>query len=602
MTRDASIVTIDDWAPIAHGTLVTDGGAPTEDRHEERLAGLSALGRQLLSAEGTEEMCAAVVDAAATDLALPATAIATFDGDDDRLRIAAAAPAAEDLPLAERCVTDDDIWEAFVTARLTETRFATNGHGETQRLVVAPLGKYGVLLTVIDDTSVSQPTVDFVEAVASTLSSALDRADREELLHRREETLTAQNQRLERVNRETELVREVTSFLVGVMDREAAFTGVCERLAGGAPGPYEMAWVGEVDVATDEVAPVASAGDDEGYLDAITVSAGGGAHSHGPGGLAVDTLEPHVVDDTLNDPPFDPWRRAALNRGYRSVAAVPIVRDDTLHGVLSVYGDEPDAFDDLTVSMFEDLCESLARALSRIDRERSRTSDERVVMTFDLGDSAPLIGVASALDATMLLTGVVDVGPDPRVYYAVEGADADAVHDAIHTLPGRDPTIVNDNRDGPGAFVEATATSESLVSHVADFGGSVERMEATPEGATATISLPVGTDVRQFVEAIERVVPGSSLSAKRRQEDPVRTLRDVEAELNEALTDRQLEVLKSAFHSGYFESPREFTGGEIAETLGISQPTFHSHLRNAQRSLFERLLDQPDGEDEPNRQ
>jgi predicted DNA binding protein len=42
--------------------------------------------------------------------------------------------------------------------------------------------------------------------------------------------------------------------------------------------------------------------------------------------------------------------------------------------------------------------------------------------------------------------------------------------------------------------------------------------------------------------------------------------------------------------SGFFESPKEQTGREIAASLDITQPTFNHHLRVAQRKLFEIVL------------
>jgi predicted DNA binding protein len=56
------------------------------------------------------------------------------------------------------------------------------------------------------------------------------------------------------------------------------------------------------------------------------------------------------------------------------------------------------------------------------------------------------------------------------------------------------------------------------------------------------------------------------------------------------LTDRQREVVEIAYHSGFFEWPRDSTGEEIAETLGVSPPTVHKHLRAAERKLLAAIL------------
>jgi DNA-binding CsgD family transcriptional regulator len=55
----------------------------------------------------------------------------------------------------------------------------------------------------------------------------------------------------------------------------------------------------------------------------------------------------------------------------------------------------------------------------------------------------------------------------------------------------------------------------------------------------------------------------------------------------DTLTDRQLEVLQTAYYAGYFEWPRHRTGEEIADDLDIAGPTFQQHLRTALDRLLE---------------
>ncbi|WP_436926694.1 helix-turn-helix domain-containing protein [Halosimplex amylolyticum] len=62
--------------------------------------------------------------------------------------------------------------------------------------------------------------------------------------------------------------------------------------------------------------------------------------------------------------------------------------------------------------------------------------------------------------------------------------------------------------------------------------------------------------------------------------------------LAQRLTDRQREVLVTAYRSGYFQRPRERTGAEVAAQLGISPSTFSQHLRAAQRKLLCALFEE----------
>lgn len=57
------------------------------------------------------------------------------------------------------------------------------------------------------------------------------------------------------------------------------------------------------------------------------------------------------------------------------------------------------------------------------------------------------------------------------------------------------------------------------------------------------------------------------------------------------LTDRQLEVLETAYKRGYFERPKRANATELAAELGIAQSTFTEHLMTAQRKLLDDALE-----------
>lgn len=57
------------------------------------------------------------------------------------------------------------------------------------------------------------------------------------------------------------------------------------------------------------------------------------------------------------------------------------------------------------------------------------------------------------------------------------------------------------------------------------------------------------------------------------------------------LTDRQFEVLQTAYEAGYFERPKRANATEIAADLDISQSTFTEHLVTAQQKILEDVLE-----------
>jgi predicted DNA binding protein len=84
--------------------------------------------------------------------------------------------------------------------------------------------------------------------------------------------------------------------------------------------------------------------------------------------------------------------------------------------------------------------------------------------------------------------------------------------------------------------------------------------------------------------------------AKRERERDVRTAGEFRRDLRERLTERQYVALKTALLAEYFRSPRGSTAEEVAESLGISSPTFHAHLRAAERKLVDAFFADEGGE------
>ena len=131
-------------------------------------------------------------------------------------------------------------------------------------------------------------------------------------------------------------------------DRDELFREVC-RLAVEL-GSFRLAWIGLVRDDLDHVAPVASWGDEEGYLEEVRVAARDVPLGRGPTGTAVREGRPVVCQDLARDPRMEPWRAPALRRGYRSSAALPLRSGPRVVSALSLYAAAPGFFDEETVS------------------------------------------------------------------------------------------------------------------------------------------------------------------------------------------------------------------------------------------------------------
>lgn len=110
--------------------------------------------------------------------------------------------------------------------------------------------------------------------------------------------------------------------------------------------------------------------------------------------------------------------------------------------------------------------------------------------------------------------------------------------------------------------------------------------------------VPAHVNTRRVVERFRDHHERVTLTACRNSEEPVpvRTERGVHATMADRLTDKQEEVLRTAYLSGYFSWPRRTTAEECANALGIAQPTFSQHIRIAEEKVIGRLFDESAGE------
>ena len=135
----------------------------------------------------------------------------------------------------------------------------------------------------------------------------------------------------------------------------------------------------------------------------------------------------------------------------------------------------------------------------------------------------------------------------------------------------------------------ATVGGQTVAATLLKCGGIPHEVIASADETHAVVRLPQELDVRVFLDRVRESYPDTSLVSRRDIERKSEPGADVYATLEANLTDRQREVLLTAYRTGFFESPRETTGAELAALLDISQPTLTHHLREAQRRLFEAL-------------
>jgi signal transduction histidine kinase/ActR/RegA family two-component response regulator len=178
------------------------------------------------------------------------------------------------------------------------------------------------------------------------------------------------------LNRLLRTISEVNELMVREKNRKRLLEETCRSIVEHAG--FTMAWVGEIEPPF-RVKPVAWAGAVEGYLDGIDVRYDDSPEGCGPTGTSIRERGVSAVEDVASAPAMVPWREKALARGYRSVAAVPLIQADRVLGALTVYSSEPGILRGEVLSLIQKLASDLAFALDVIERGERHLETERAL-------------------------------------------------------------------------------------------------------------------------------------------------------------------------------------------------------------------------------
>ncbi|EJN58113.1 bacterio-opsin activator domain-containing protein [Halogranum rubrum] len=569
-------------------------------RYQEMLTTLHTSTRDLLDAETRQDVADCIVEGATEVLNLSGVVVFLLDETANQLRPVAFSPDVPPfvgVPPSYR-PGSSITWQVFaegetqVFADVRDSEYVDNPGTKVRSGLYIPLGSHGVLVAISPECAAfSDQTVELVSLFATNAEVALDRVDREEELRDRDRVLQQQNEQLGQLNELNGTIRELVQRLVRASTREGIERAVCEQLT--TVDRYGFAWIGDPDITREELVPRAWGGSDHSYLDSVSLSLTDETAVE-PACVAAQTREVVVVDNVADDLRTASWRKEALSRDYQSVLAVPIVYEEFLYGVVTVYAQKLDAFDETTTAVFGELGETIGYAINAVETKRGVLTNGTLELDLRLTDSDDLLArVARRLSCRLELEGVVPETDSTVLFVTVSDADVDVVLAAFEELVSvRSVRLVADRETD--ALVEVVSTDPTLAGTFSRYGAVPKSIVAEADELTAIVHVAYDTDVRAFIEMLQTKYPGAELVARRDrvQTDDTDADQTLAAKLRERLTDRQAEVMRAAYLGGFFESPRASTGEEIGASLGITQPTFNHHLRTGQRKLFELLYEE----------
>lgn len=559
-------------------------------KRERVLTGLQEATATLLRATSDEEIADIALRAASETLQLSLVSVYFFDETAGELRPVARTPDTDEvigeLPtftgprsLAWAAFTDGEP-RVYDDVRTRERVYDPETPVRSE--LVVPLGDHGVLLA--GDTSTGafdDVDVEFAELLATNAAAALDRVTYQRHLER-------QNERLVELSHFNTLIRRTHRAVVDATTREELEANVCETLTD--KDAYVAAWIG-IHRADRQVTVRAAAGpigEDTGRDripaddDSLTEELVGTAHR---------TRSVHVMQDLRDGGDVDPWHERVFDLGCRAAVAIPLVAGEALYGVLVLYTDQSDAFDEEEVAILGELGRTIGRAIRAAQTRKALVADSALELEFGVRDSGSFFVAASDdLECRLSLEGIVPLEGDRLLYYVtVDGASPNALRERAAEAVSVDTCRVISKTEEEDV-VELRGSGTTALRTLVDHGATVRSAVADSGDARIVVETAPDADARTVLDGLREACPSAQLIGKRILNRPVRTVQQFRETLAEGLTDKQLNALRAAYFAGYFEWPRESTAEEISEQMSISSSTFHFHLRHALSKVLHTFL------------
>lgn len=216
-----------------------------------------------------------------------------------------------------------------------------------------------------------------------------------------------------------------------------------------------------------------------------------------------------------------------------------------------------------------------------------------VVVEFAVSDHAyPFVALSAAEDCRVDLERMLPRGSGRFAeFFSVAGADPDRVLERAEEADDIDPRLVE--RDDDGGLLEFVVDGFCPARDLAQRGAFPTTVRSEDGQGTIVAEIPGSRSAPAVVGGFLDAHPSISLVAKRTAEEPTPRFsrRELQRAVGERLTERQREVLMTAFDLGYYDRSGSATLERVGDVLGISASTVSQHLKAAERGVVALLLD-----------
>lgn len=175
---------------------------------------------------------------------------------------------------------------------------------------------------------------------------------------------------IERLNRVYEMLSGINSAIVRIREQQALLEEACYIAV--VHGRFSWCWIGLLDEGS-ELEPVAWGGPSEDYFTRLRAAFDGGLPQQDwPPLIAVRQGRDFVCNDVATADAVDEiWRDVVLSFGFRAVAALPIRSEGKVAGVMVLYADARDVFDDDEMRLLDEVAGDVGLGIEVIRNEQN---------------------------------------------------------------------------------------------------------------------------------------------------------------------------------------------------------------------------------------
>jgi predicted DNA binding protein len=219
-------------------------------------------------------------------------------------------------------------------------------------------------------------------------------------------------------------------------------------------------------------------------------------------------------------------------------------------------------------------------------------SDKVMMVGFQLTDpSYPFVGVSLEEGCQISLKRMLPRGDGKYAeFFSITGMDPSRVIELAganeHVLNAR--VLTQDGDSGLFEFTVSTKKGSCPARDLAELGAIPREVTGSAGVGKVIVEMMGDKDTSELISAFYDKHPGAELILKSEKgSDPsLISGEEIRGVIEENFSNRQKEVLLTAYEAGYYEWPRVVSGQELADELGISQPTLSEHLRSTERKLL----------------